>query len=160
MPDELQEVVPICHNNSDLLNQGKYRHHGSAQRLYRVALGFFDLNQNKKPRAKRKLLVPCPCRSYELPYWRKAQDTGPLPVALQWPTSVALVLHQGSCGRPINPYYNPQWLQRALLPAARQGEGPSEYTACSFRESILATVREKPPRGGALEIPRVAKQVE
>lgn len=60
--------------------------------------------------------------------------------------------HQGSRGRPINAHSDVHWLQRALLPAARQGRRDCrKYTSCSYRESLLATVREKPPSIGALE---------
>ena len=64
---------------------------------------------------------------------------------------MALVPHQGSHGKPIIPHSDPQQLQRALLPVARWGEGLPEYTSCNYRESLLATVREKLPILGALE---------
>lgn len=82
-------------------------------------------------RAKKGLKVHAPCWNCRLPDWRKAQTTGPLPVAgLEKRTSyrdpasaksVALIPHQESCRRPINTHSNLRQLQRALLPAAMWG---------------------------------------
>ena len=73
-------------------------------------------------------------------------------MVLQRPTLLAFVPHQGSQGRPINAHSDVHWLQSALLPAARQERTDCQKsTSCSYRESLLATVREKPPSTGALE---------
>ena len=64
-------------------------------------------------------------------------------MTLQLPTPVALCLHQGSLGGPISLHSDPQWLQRALLTAAKGGEGPTECMSSSYKESLLATVREQ-----------------
>ena len=43
-----------------------------------------------------------------------------------------------------------RWLQRALLPAAQQGEGQTtrKHTSFSYREHFLLTVRDQPPSLG------------
>ena len=64
-------------------------------------------------------------------------------MTLQLPTPVALCLHQGSLGGPISLHSDPQWLQGALLTAAKGGEGPTECMSSSYKESLLATVREQ-----------------
>ena len=93
-------------------------------------------------RAKRGPPVHGPCQSSGLLSWRKAQAIGPMPVAL--------APSQGSCGRPLSPHSDPQWLQRAFLPAAKQGEELPELHILQLQRESLATVREKSPTLAAI----------
>ena len=63
--------------------------------------------------------------------------------------SVALVLHQESWGRLVNPHSNPQQLQRTLLPAARWGEGlPETHILQLQREHFSNNWEESPSPWG------------
>lgn len=110
--------VPISHRSCKLPDQEK----PSSTALTSGPTGACTSGTLPVPkRAKRGWPVQVPCQSCRLPGWRKAQASGPLPVAPRKPISMALIPHQGSHMKPISPYSDLQWLQRALLPAARWG---------------------------------------
>ena len=63
---------------------------------------------------------------------------------------VALIPHQGSWGRPTGPHSNLQQLQRALLPAATQGQGPAEVQILRLQREAFSNSEEAVPTSGAI----------
>ena len=146
----------IPHESSNLLSQEKHRCLSSAQRLCRGShqqclISARRAVSSSNQSYKKGPPVPAPCQSCGVPNWRKAQDTGSLPVALWRPMSVALVSHQGSWGSPINPYSNPQWLQRALLPAASQGKGLPEIQVLQLQREPFSNNQKESPHPWGFE---------
>ena len=141
--------------SSNLIDQGKHRHLGSTQRLQDLAL--VDSDQSQKiwqqqlPFPMRGLLVLIPCWSHGLPDWRKAQDTVSLPVALWRPTSVPLIPHQGSQGRPTTHVQICSSYREHSYEQQGERRDHQKNTSYSCRESLLVTVREKPPAPGPVE---------
>ena len=147
-------MVHIPHESSNLLSQEKHRCLSSAQRLCRGShqqclISARRAVSSSNQSYKKGPPVPAPCQSWGFQTGEKHKIQGPC----QWlcAMSVALVSHQGSWGSPINPYSNPQWLQRALLPAASQGKGLPEIQVLQLQREPFSNNQKESPHPWGFE---------
>ena len=153
MPEELLEAAPIPCESGNVLEQGKHRHLSSTQRICRGSHQWgstrssVDSSTCTQERAARAhSLKELWASKVEKSTKYRAPVSGPEKAHVSGTHSTPR-----DWGSPIHPHSHLQSYREYSDQHQCRGRYHQKHKYCSYRESLLVTIREKPPTPGALE---------